>query len=234
MNPAGRWHARRLLAVVGLTLGGLIVLGGLAHLPAARPLLARFGGAFCPVRTASAAEVAAVRGPALAALRGEANAPSRPALGLRLDATTADHVRGWAEHHGVSCVAPPRTPHTLACTDVAPEALGLPASHGPVPDVALAFDANGALVAVDALRRGLGPRDAAAAGAALVGRLSAELGPPSERAGEWTAAHLDGPLHTSVVRFRFRDYVATVTATHVPGTGVILREQYLSVGPPPI
>ncbi|MET0553832.1 MAG: hypothetical protein ABW221_12390 [Vicinamibacteria bacterium] len=228
MKPAGRWHARRLLAVAGLALGGLVVLGGLLHLPVARPLLAHLG-AFCPVRTASAAEVDAVRGPALAALRGEAAAKSRPALGLRLDATTAADVRGWAEHHGVSCAAPAKAPHTLACADVPPEALGLPASHGPVPDVALAFDAKGVLVAVDALRRGLSPREAAAAGTTLLARLSAELGAPGERSGDWTAEHLAGPLHTSIVRFRFRDYVATVTATHVPGSGVLLRQQYLSV-----
>ena len=230
MKPAGRWHARRLLAVAGLALGGLVVLGGLLHLPVARPLLARLG-ALCPVRTVSAAEVDAVRGPALAALRGEAKAKSRPALGLRLDATTAGDVAAWAKENSVSCVAPKKTPHALSCTDVPAEALGLPASHGLVPDVALAFDAKGVLVAVDALRRGLSAREAAEAGTALVGRLSAELGAPSERAGDWTAEHLDGPLHTSIVRFRFRDYVATVTATHVPGTGVILREQYLSVAP---
>jgi len=233
MRPAGRWPARRLLAASGLTLGGLVVLGGLLHLPVARPLLARLG-APCPVRTVSAAEVDAARGPALAALRGEAAAPSRPALGLRLDATTAADVRGWARQHGVSCIAPPRAAHTLACSDVPAVALGLPASYGRVPDVALAFDAKGVLVAVDALRRGLSPRDAADAGAALVSRLSADLGPPSDRAGDWTAEHLDGPLRTSVVRFRFRDYVATVTATHLPGSGVILRQQYLSVGVPSV
>jgi hypothetical protein len=230
MKPAGRWHARRLLAVVGLALGGIVVLGGVLHLPAARPLLARLG-APCPVRTVSAAEVDAARGPALAALRGEAKAKSRPALGLRLDATTAGDVAAWAKANRLSCVAPRKAPDTLSCTDVPAEALGLPASHGRVPDVALAFDARGVLVAVDALRRGLSPREAAEAGTALVGRLSAELGAPSERAGDWTAEHLGGPLHTSIVRFRFRDYVATVTATHLPGTGVILREQYLSATP---
>jgi hypothetical protein len=231
MKSAGRWPARRLLAVVGLTLGGIVVLGGVLHLPVARPLLARLG-APCPVRAVSAAEVDAARGPALAALRGEADARGRPALGLRLDATTVAEVRDWASRNGISCVAPPRAPHLLACTDVPAGALGLPTSQGRVPDVALAFDAKGVLVAVDALRRGLSPRAAAEAGTALVGRLSAELGAPSERAGDWTAEHLDGPMRTSVVRFRFRDYVAVVTATHVPGSGVVLREQYLSVAPP--
>lgn len=233
MKPAGRWHARRLLAIVGLTLGGLVVLGGVLHLPVARPLLARLG-APCPVRAVSAAEVDAARGPALAALRGEADAKSRPALGLRLDATTAQDVAAWAKASGVSCVAPPRAAHLLACSDVPAEALGLPASHGRVPDVALAFDAKGVLVAVDALRRGLSPGDAAEAGAALVSSLASVLGVPGERAGDWTAEHLDGPLRTSVVRFRFRDYVAVVTATHVPGAGVILRQQYLSVAAPTV
>jgi hypothetical protein len=231
MKPAARRPVRRLLAATGLALGGLVVLVGLLHLPVARPLLARLG-ALCPVRTVSAAEVDAARGPALVALRGEAAAPSRPALGLRLDGTTDAQAREWARRNAVACVAPPRAAHTLRCTDVPPEALGLPASRGRVPDVALGFDATGVLVAVDALQNGLSPRAAADAGAALVARLSAELGVPGERAGDWTAAHLDGPLRTSIVRFRFRDYVATVTATHLPGSGVILREQYLSVAPP--
>jgi hypothetical protein len=230
MRPAGRRHARRLLAVSGLALGGSIALGGVLHMPFARPLLARLG-AFCPVRTVSAAEVDAARGPALAALRGEAKAKSRPALGLRLDETTAAQARAWADANGLACTTPPKAAHTLACSNVPAEALGLPRAQGNVHDVALAFDARGVLVAVDALRRGLTPRDAAGAGAAIVNRLSADLGAPSEHAGDWTAEHLDGPLHTSIVRFRFRDYVATVTATHVPGTGVILREQYLSVAP---
>jgi hypothetical protein len=233
MKPAGRRHLRRLLAVCGLTLGGLVVLGGVLHLPVARPLLARLG-AFCPVCAVSAAERDAARGPALAALRGEADAKSRPALGLRLDATTTAEVRAWASDNGISCVAPPRAAHALACSDVPAEALGLPASHGRVPDVVLAFDARDVLVAVDALRRGLTPHDAAAAGAALVARLSAELGAPGERSGDWTPEHLDGPMRTSIVRFRFRDYLAVVTATHVPGSGVILREQYLSVPAPPV
>jgi hypothetical protein len=39
-------------------------------------------------------------------------------------------------------------------------------------------------------------------------------------------------MRTAIVRFRFRDYVAVVTATHVPGAGVILRQQYLILGAP--
>ena len=36
-------------------------------------------------------------------------------------------------------------------------------------------------------------------------------------------------MRTTQVRYRFLDYAAVVTATFVPETGVMVREQYLSL-----
>jgi len=48
--------------------------------------------------------------------------------------------------------------------------------------------------------------------------------------GESDAGYLAGaPFRTAFVRYRFRDYVATVAAVHLPEGGIAVREQYLAV-----
>jgi hypothetical protein len=204
-------------------------LGALLHLPAARPLLARLGAA-CPVRSVSAESVEAWRRPALRALQGEGPAPSRPALGLALEATGMDQAREWARSHGVACVETARGLRYLQCQGVSEQALGQTGPGGAVNDLSLAFDGRGLLVGVDVLRSGLSAEAASRLGASITTRLRSELGTPTEAAGEWTPAFFGaGAMPTSIVRYRFRDYVALVTATRVPGSGVIVRELYLSV-----
>jgi len=222
------WRRLRWAALVA---GGLTAVVGALHLPAARPLLGALGMG-CPVRKVSAEQVDAVRRPALRALQGAAPASRRPALGLVLGSMREGDVRGWVQRAGLSCADGGRGMRVLLCRDVPPSALGLAADDGPVDDLALAFDSGGSLVAVDALRRGLSADAAAGAGAAIERRLTAALGPPAEAAGEWSAGHLGGgPCATSLLRYRFRNYLAFVTATQVPGQGVLLREQYMSVEP---
>jgi hypothetical protein len=225
----GRWTWRRFLGTGALLLAALTGLGALLHLPAARPLLAWLG-APCPVRNVSADTVQALRRPALRALQGESAAPHRPALGLALEATRMDEAREWARRHGVACVGTVRGLHYLQCQRVSGRALGLTADSGGVDDLSLAFDERGLLIGVDALRSGLSAESAARLGAGIITRLQSDLGAPTEAVGEWTPAFFGaGGMPTSIVRYRFRDYVALVTATRVAGSGVIVRELYLSV-----
>jgi hypothetical protein len=215
---SGRWTWRRGLGAAGLTLAGVIGLGAVLHLPVARPWLARLGAA-CPVRNVSADEVDALRRPALRALQGTTLAPRRPALGLALAAMGVEQAREWARRQGHSCVEKVRGLRYLQCQAPAQDL-----------DLALAFDGRGVLVAVDAMRKGLSAESAARLGAGITQRLQTELGSPTEAAGEWSPAFLGaGPLRTTIVRYRFKDYAALVTATQVPGSGVIVREQYLSL-----
>ena len=221
-------NTRRALRWTALLAGGLVGAGAALHLPVARPLLGRLGMA-CPVRSVSAEQVDAARRPALRALQGGASAPRRPALGLALGGTREADARAWAARHGIACAENARAPRALMCQDVPPTAVGRTAGSGAIDDLVLAFDAEGSLVAVDALRRGLTAASAASAGSAVEERLRRELGRPAEAAGQWSAAYFDGgAMRTSLLRYRFRDYLAFVTATHVPGRGVLLREQYLS------
>jgi hypothetical protein len=79
------------------------------------------------------------------------------------------------------------------------------------------------LECLDAGPRGVARRAARA-------RLVERLGAPTETFGEGDAGYLAGaPFRTAFVRYRFRDYVATVAAVHLPEGGVAVREQYLAV-----
>ena len=198
------------------------------HHPSARPLLARMGWA-CPSQQVSAAQVQAARDYGLARLRGARPAPERPALGFELERSSETAVRRWAERHRLRCSSRTRGLRSVECEAVPARALGVPDSEGSVDSLSFAFDAAGRVVAVDALRRDLGAQRASDSLRAASARLRQRLGIPTETLGEADAAHLaGGPFRTAFVRYRFRDYLATVAAVHLPGGGVAVREQYLA------
>ena len=224
--------ARRWLVGASLLLGVSVGALTLLHLPAARPWLSWLG-ARCPVQRVSARDVDLLRHAAIDSLRGSAPAPVRPALGLRLDQTRQEDVLWWAAEQGLQCAAFVQGMSYVNCRDVPATALGLFPEDGAIADLSAAFDARGVLVGVDALRSGLSGAQAAARAQRILARLRGELGPPAEAQGEWSADYLGGrALATSFVRYRFRDYLAFVTATHLPASGVVLREQYLSAASP--
>lgn len=223
-------RAVRRTAIAGVaTLGvGTLAVAALHH-PSARPLLAKAGWG-CPAQRVGAAELQAARDHGLAALRGTEPAPDRPALGFLLQRSDETAVLRWAGQHRLRCRSETRGLRSLECEDVPPIALGLPDSEGRVDSLSVAFDAHGRVVAVDALRRGLVARRASESLRAASARLAERLGPPTESLGESDAGYLaGGPFRTAFVRYRFRDYVATVAAVHLPEGGIAVREQYLAV-----
>ncbi|HEY5374304.1 MAG TPA: hypothetical protein VIK01_11495 [Polyangiaceae bacterium] len=72
--------------------------------------------------------------------------------------------------------------------------------------------------------------DAAAAQlSAVVGQMKEQLGTPTHEAGSRTAGYLaSGPMHTATVEYRFKDYIADLSATNIPGRGLLMREHYMS------
>jgi hypothetical protein len=221
--------ARRTAVAVVATLGvGTLLVAGLHH-PAARPLLAKAGWA-CPSQRVGASELQAARDYGLAGLRGTERAPQRPALGFELERSGEAAVLRWAGQHRLQCRSETRGLRSLECENVPAAALGLPDSEGRVDSLTLAFDAAGRVVAVDALRRRLEARRASDSLRAAGARLAERLGAPTESMGESDPVYLAGaPFRTAFVRYRFRDYVATVAAVHLPEGGIAVREQYLAV-----
>jgi hypothetical protein len=64
---------------------------------------------------------------------------------------------------------------------------------------------------------------------AVVASMREQLGAPTREAGARTASSLAaGPMHTAIVSYRFKDYIADVSATNIPGRGLTLREHYMS------
>lgn len=231
---------RRKLINVGCAIAGLIGTIGVLHTPLARPLLMKIGG--CPVGRASAADVDFLRRQSVAAMRGSATevAPARPALGFSLERTTARDIRAWAKANHLSCTDR-REGMLIMCSDVSTElfdsrrcATGHPDGRGArIDEVTFAFrPRDQTLVNVTTMSYGFAPNDAVATMGCITERLDADLGAQADqhRDGEMTAARLSqGGYATSMTSYRFRDYVAEVSATSFDnGSRVVVREHYVS------
>jgi hypothetical protein len=172
-------------------------------------------------------------------VRGTGRAPARPALGFALDRTTSGDVQAWAVRAGVSCTTRTRGLVSLHCGNVSrgalPGAGDDGAEHaGPetIEDLAFTFGPSGQLVSVDAFSRGVPVQAAAEALGSTTSRLGALLGgsAAAEPEGGVTLAEVERtPMLTARRRFRFADYVAIVSVSHL-ASGIAVREQYLSGG----
>jgi hypothetical protein len=207
----------------------LLVLGvgGAMHTRAGLRTLAALGVP-CPVRSVSADQVDRARRAGLATLRGSGPAPSRPAIaGLRLDETTEAGAQAILARAHAPCEVQVRGYRHLRCRGVDAAALGL--AGPPVSELWLSFDPAGRLVGVDVYRRGMQPADVRTVWVDAAGRLRAALGAPGLVLGDPAPDVLAAaPIGTARVQYRYADYVATVTAAHLPQTGLSVREQYLS------
>jgi hypothetical protein len=215
----------RAAVYVASVLAALTLVIGALHTKAARPLLARLG-VKCPVR-GSAKDVEAARLKSARAARGTEVAASRPALGFALDAVTLQEVKAWADQKHVACEEV-RKSSFLRCSNVPESALG-----GTGPSIAqLDFGfAPGSerLVNINAWRSGMSSDAASAQMNAVVAHMQEQLGAPTLEKGDRSASYLaSGPMHTALVRYRFSDYIADVSATNIPGRGLMLREHYMS------
>ena len=202
----------------------LTLFGGFLHTKAGRPILARLGVS-CPVK-ASAEDVEAARSNFARSERGTEAASSRPALGFVLDRMTLSDVKAWADQKHVSCDEV--RDGLLRCTDVPLAAVG---GAGPMIN-RLDFGfmiANEHLVNISAWRNGLTGEVAAAHLDAVIANMQRQVGAPTTEAGNRSAQYLaSGAMHTAVAKYRFKDYIADVSATNIPGRGLSLREHYMS------
>ena len=218
----------RRTAVVAL--GGLCIATaaiGWMHTPSARLLLAKLGVP-CPVDHADPKLAMALRDGALALSRGTVPAPSRPALGLQLDATTYEQVSDWAKNHHAKCDAITRGYHYLRCRGVSAAALGVVGP--PVSEVWFSFSPGSkTLVAVNLYRRSMTEAQTRQSWRTALQDLRQALGAPTQSSGDLTLASLEhSAIGVASVQYTYSDYIATVTASHLPYGGLAVREQYMS------
>ena len=227
---------RRRWARIGARVaGGAVLLTGLAavlHLPFAAPLLRAISPAsVCPIMRGSPAQIDRAHALGAAAIRssGASAAPARPALGFELDKTRKTDLDAWATRHRVTCSSIAGNETLQRCKDVPAAAVGQPGELGPLEEITFELRSTGELVNVQTMRRHLTPEHAAHAALELERSAAAALGAPSTVGGEATAAHLShGLLSTYVAVHEFKDYRATITATNLAETGMMVREEYLS------
>ena len=226
-----RWAKWGLVAAASaVLLTGLI---GVMHLPFAAPVLrAIMPGSVCPIMRGTPGQIDRAHALGAAAIRAGASSPApvRAALSFQLDRTIKADVAAWAAVHGVSCSAIAMNDNLQRCINVPPAAVGQPAELGVLEEITFEFQASGALVNVQTLRRRLGPIQAARIAGRLEQSVASALGAPSTVGGEPTATHLGrGALASYEAVHLFTDYRATVSATNLAPTGVMVREEYLSL-----
>jgi hypothetical protein len=84
-------------------------------------------------------------------------------------------------------------------------------------------------VNVTVMRYGLAGPDAARRMEDAAERLQRDLGPPDVTKGDADGTYLaSAAFATAHVAYRYKDYLAEVTATNMPGHGVAVREHYMS------
>ncbi len=218
---------RRAAQIVAGAAFALAAVGAL-HAPFARPLLMRLGG--CPVagHRMTVAQMENARRMSSSVLRGDGPAPARPAVGFVLDVTTLADVKAWSARSGVDCEAP----HDgfLLCKHVQPAALGLDPAAPPVDELSLGFDGASRLVNESTLRTHLPPEVASREAKQIVRALTDCLGPSAKTAGDFDPTQIARPGvdGVSTVAFRFRDYIADVSAMSLAASGTLVREHYMS------
>lgn len=236
-QPTSGLRRRGIKGLVGATVFALAATGfiGFLHTSAGRPLLARLGVG-CPVKRVTPQQAEALRQQGVAAVRGGTPAPSRPALGMRLDDSTESEVIAWAAQRRLACKAVVLGLHQVQCTNVPALALAATAfdnadtadTAAAVDELTFAFNPAGSLISVEVFRSRLSPAHAADLFSRQTRDLTAALGEAPVQLGQPTSTYLaSGPLQTVLATYRFSDYLASVTAMTLPG-GVSLRAQYQS------
>jgi len=212
--------------------GALVAITGLLHTRAARPLLAKLGGAgagACPVLVGMSPQALEDhRVAAMKPLAGEARAPTRAALAFTLGATTRADVAAWTASQHLAC-KDEIAGTAVRCNDVDPKALD--DGQVPIEDLFFAFDPGGKLVALDVMHRGASADDASRLLDDATARLRRVLGAgPTSTSGDRTSTYLtSAPLAQSAIEYRFRDLAVDVSATNFGDRGIIVREQYRAI-----
>jgi hypothetical protein len=217
----------RRLAIAGGALAAATAFIGFLHTPAGRPLMATLFGASCPVLGATADDVDNGRRMGVKRERaGKETAPARPALGFVLETTNRDQVDEWAKKNDVDCDR--ERPFLTRCKNVDSRVFSSAEGTGKIEELTFGFRADGRLVNVATLRRGLTPADGNRIEGILSRSLYKELGKPEadlQNKKEVVSAETLTQSKTSV---RYSDYFADIVAINLPTSGVAVREQYLS------
>ena len=197
-------------------------------LPWGRRILSLMG-VVCPVTQVSPKVVSELRAIGVSALQGQILAPTRPSFQLPLDLANESDVSQEMLRRGAHCRKEQMGFHFLICKAVAASALGLD-ENSHFNEIAFAFGESGKLFDINLYRSHLSISDGARFLRARLKTLEPELGAPSRMVGADSTDALAAPMATTMFEYRFKNYYAKITATHMP-TGITLYEHYTSLSP---
>ena len=160
-------------------------------------------------------------------LKGNDKAPNRPALGFSLDQTTIHEAANWLQGKGLKCIHGVRGYAFLHCHKVSSRALGLDSSSL-IDEMDLSFNSQGKLIAVNILRRKLSALQGVDLIAAISQTLKGSLGLPTKIIGINDVKTFALAMNSVSIEYNFKHYLAKVTASYLPWSGVVLYEQYMS------
>ncbi len=227
LSKSLKWTALISVSAVVLSVGGVGFLHTAAgrKLPLGRKLLTLMG-VECPLgknQSAEAVDASRLRG--MSVLKGQEAAAVRPALGLKLDESTEFEALEWGKLLKLKCELQIRGGRFLKCRE--PKTQGV---------FTLAFNPAGKLVAVDVFRRRVSVKSIGPLLADLADGLRRQLGEPHETEGALTKSYLvnaddsrvPSTMKTAYVQYHFSNYVAQLTASYLPWSGLTVHEQYSS------
>lgn len=224
----GLTAVRRTHVIAWLTAAILVSVAaiGWLHTSQGRRLLTELG-VQCPVDSVDSRTVLSIRNKAILLEKGVSAAPNRPAFGLQLDRSTEAEVLERMSQDKAQCLELSRGLRYLRCRGVPAETLG---SHGPpVSEIWFSFAPDRTLMAINVYRRDMSVDETQQSWQIAVQNLRNLLGAPTSVSGDTTLESLIGkPVAVARVSYAYSDYVATVTASHLPYGGLAVREQYMS------
>jgi hypothetical protein len=217
LNTTSRWMMWTTMALTVVVL--FVGAAGFLHTRQGMRILIRLG-AQCPLGkklTAQAVESSRLRG--LELEKGRRPASKRPALGLVLDSSSEFDAIEWGRSMHLECSSEVRGERFLKCTE--------PGTEG---TTTLAFNPSGKLVAVDVFRKRVSPRSLDPLLTSISRSLESQLGKPQQRVGEMSSRYLSAgsAIRTAFFEYHFSNYVAKVTASYLPWSGLVVHEQYSS------
>ncbi|OXI79189.1 hypothetical protein CFB40_33135 [Burkholderia sp. AU31652] len=199
---------------------------GWLHTTQGRRLLTELG-VKCPVDSVDSRTVLSIRNKAILQEKGVSAAPQRPAFGLQLDRSTEADVLEKMPRYNAQCVELTRGLRYLRCRGVPAEMLG--STGPPVSEIWFSFAPDRTLMAINVYRRDMSVEETRLSWQIAVRHLHDVLGAPTSVSGDTTLESLIGkPVAVARVSYAYSDYVATVTASHLPYGGLAVREQYMS------
>jgi len=220
------FRSRFCRGVLGFTTATLLIVA-FVHTEIAKKLslspdVLAWIGVACPASLATSAQVDELRQEVLSDLRGKEKAPSYPALDWSLNRANEKGLLRQLRMKQFDCEGKIKSYRVIECKRV-------PAKNENIIADKLIFvmDEDQKLMAVEVFYRQLSSQYAIRHLQKVFTALKKQLGKPSYQMGSWTPDYFRKEMNSSILEYKYQDYLAKVTATRLPKKGVAIYEQYL-------